>query len=199
MFGTRDAIGRSMDKVILTAVGVALFGCTFFSASDAQAQDAPRGQAQVVVGEAPPAAPAPAPVVERRVPQYEYRTSPDPKMLRNGLWTLGVMYTTSVVVALQSSRGDDDYLYIPVAGPWLDWAHRSDSGNSKYETLYRALLITDGVIQALGAANIALSMIFPETRLVETASSGRQRTTFAFRATPLISRSVLGVHAQGAF
>lgn len=182
-----------------------LAGACGWIAPQAHAQDT---QAHVVVESEAPApapapvvvrqeAPAPAPVVERRSPAYEYETTPDIAYLRNGLWTLSVMYATSVVVAVASDLTADDYLYIPVAGPWLDLTRRDDA-DSDYEPLYKALLITDGVIQGFATAQIAFSFIFPETRLVERAGT-QKRTTFAMRAVPMLSPEHFGVRALGVF
>ncbi len=162
--------------------------------------EAPRAQAQQQP-QTQPVQTAPAPVVvQPRTPRYEYETGPDPKLLRNGLWTLSVTYGASIVVAVVSPRASDDYLFIPVAGPWIDLSRRDDDPqrDTKYEVLNKALLIADGVAQALGAANIALSLIFPETRLVEQAR--RDNTAaFALRAQPIITRHMIGLGAYGHF
>lgn len=132
-----------------------------------------------------------------RVVTHEYVTRPRPKPLRNGLWTLSVMYVASATTAIVSPRSVDDYLFVPVAGPWLDLAHRERDDNGKYETLYKVLLVADGVIQAIGVAQIALALIFPETRLVpldRPADAPR-----ALRATPWLTNNVLGLRADGTF
>lgn len=138
------------------------------------------------------------PALVYREPTREYVTGPRRRPLRNGLWTLSVMYVTSVVVAVVSPRAVDDYLFIPVAGPWLDLGNRDAGGNGRYELLYKVLLITDGVFQALGAIQIALSLIIPETRLV-TVANGQEHVTFAWRAAPLVTQHALGLQAGGRF
>jgi len=79
-------------------------------------------------------------------------TGPNRTMLRSGVVILGLSYVPAFVVAVTNSRSDDDYLFIPVAGPWLDLAHRDcPPGPCNHETLNKALLITDGVFQGIGA------------------------------------------------
>lgn len=160
-------------------------------ASPVSAQSAPAPAPTVVVPQAAVAAPP-------QHPRYEYETGPDVSLLRNGLWTLSVMYGASVVAAVVSPLGADDYLYIPVAGPWLDLSHRDGQGNDGGEILNKALIVADGVIQALGAANIVLSFIFPETRLVEQVQR-QPRQGLAFQARPVVLPSLVGVTAQGTF
>jgi len=132
-----------------------------------------------------------------RRPTYEYRTGPDPTLMRSALWTIGVMYGTSVVVAFVSPRSADNYLFVPIAGPWLDLRHRNAADNGKYETFYKALLMADGVVQAFGAAQLAWSVVFGETRLVEV--SRVEPTAFALHISPLVARDLLGVNTHGTF
>lgn len=147
-----------------------------------------------------PGSHATAQVTTAQTTETEYVTGPDQTLLRNGLWTLGVMYATSVVVAIASPRPSDDYLFIPVAGPWLDLSNRDARGGNDgdYENLYQALLIADGVIQAVGAAQVALSLIFPETRLVERTQQANP-DTYTVRARPLLGRGTIGLSAVGVF
>src|SRR4051812_24019450 len=53
-------------------------------------------------------------------------TTPNAELIASGLFTLAVPYMASVVVATESSRAGDHYLYTPVAGPWLDLSNRDD-------------------------------------------------------------------------
>lgn len=186
----------------VSAAALVGIGTTSF-ASSSFAQSAPPPP---MAATPPPVAAAPPPVVAAppqvvaapQRPRYEYETGPDVSLLRNGLWTLSVMYTTSVVVAVVSPLPADDYLYIPVAGPWLDLSHRDEQDNDGGEILNKALIVADGVIQALGAANIVLSFIFPETRLVEQVKRPT-RQGLAFETRPIVLPSLVGVSAQGTF
>lgn len=136
-----------------------------------------------------------------RVPTHEYRTGPDFSLLRTGLWTLSVAYASSVVVAATSPRDADNYLFVPIAGPWLDLSHRDSADNGKYETFYKTLLIADGLIQGFAAAQIAWSFIVGETRLVSLNGSTQHTGLrgFAMRTTPMFSRDVFGLRTVGEF
>ncbi|MFZ5896142.1 MAG: hypothetical protein ACOY0T_34115 [Myxococcota bacterium] len=100
-------------------------------------------------------------------------TGPNRTMLHSGVWTLGLSYVPALVVAMSSSESYDKKLYIPVAGPWMDYATR-DCRTCTHETLNKALLITDGVFQGIGALQILGSFLFPETRTTAVAGSERK-------------------------
>jgi hypothetical protein len=75
----------------------------------------------------------------------------------SGLIAAGVPYIGSVVVAASSRHAGDQDLWIPVVGPYVDVGNRggcpanSDCGT---ETVNKALLVIDGVIQSIGALEI---------------------------------------------
>lgn len=100
---------------------------------------------------------------------------PNRAMLRSGVLALGIAYVPSAVVALRSSLPADDKLLIPVAGPWLDYGTR-ECPTCKHETMNKVMLVTDGIVQGLGALQIAASFLFLETRTSEsTQAKGSQR------------------------
>ena len=84
---------------------------------------------------------------------------PNAGMLHSGIVTLGVSYVPAFVVAVESDVEADKNLYIPVAGPWIDYAER-DCENCNNETLNKVLLVTDGIFQGIGALEIAGSFLF---------------------------------------
>jgi hypothetical protein len=125
-------------------------------------------------------------------------TGPNRELLRGGLFTFGVPYAASVVVAATSHRSEDKHLYIPVAGPWLDFANRSACGgptqpSCELETAYKVLLAGDGILQGIGALQIVGSFFFPETR---TVTVKRARPFFL---TPARVGSGYGLSAAGSF
>jgi hypothetical protein len=96
----------------------------------------------------------------------------------------------ALVVAITSERTEDNHLYAPIVGPWIDLATRGDcSGDCSHETVNKVLLVTDGVFQGLGALQIAGSLLFPERQITLRSSDG----------TPALALSVLPAHfARGA-
>ncbi len=80
---------------------------------------------------------------------------PNAYLFSSGLITTGLSYTPALIVAINSDREEDDYLYAPFVGPWLDLGARD--GGSKTAT---TLLVVDGVFQTIGALQIIGSFIF---------------------------------------
>jgi hypothetical protein len=106
-------------------------------------------------------------------------TGPNRELLHSGVFALGVPYVASVIVAASSDRSEDKSLYIPVAGPWMDFANRSGCGHEgepscDKETAYKVLLIGSGILQGIGALEIVGSFLFPETRTTSIAKSDRR-------------------------
>ncbi len=108
-----------------------------------------------------------------RVDTIQY-TGPDRGLLRSGAWTLGLGYLPALVVAIESPLPADRYLFVPVAGPWLDMAQR-ECDECEHEGLNQFLLAADGVVQGVGALEILSSFLFLE-RTVETRPARRSST-----------------------
>lgn len=121
-------------------------------------------------------------------------TGPNRSMLHSGVVTLGVSYVPALVVAMSSSESYDKKLYVPVAGPWMDFASRDCKYNCSHETMNKALLVTDGIFQGIGALQIIGSFLFPETHT--TVASGHERRV-AKRRTFQIAPSRMGTAAYG--
>jgi len=148
------------------------------------------------------AAPASA---QRRVDTVEY-VGPDRTLLRSGVWTLGLSYVPALVVAIESPVPADRYLYAPVAGPWLDLAHRECS-TCRHETLNKVLLVTDGIIQGIGSLEIIGSLLFIERTTVSSGDDSRsvasakdRRTSdFQLKFSPRKMGGGYGLAAVGTF
>ena len=126
-------------------------------------------------------------------------TGPNRTMLRSGLWTLGLSYVPAVVVAMSSSQAADKKLYIPVAGPWIDYATR-DCRDCKNESLNKALLITDGVFQGIGALQILGSFLFLETTTSVAGRDPKLAKAQAFQVAPSrLGTNAYGLAAVGSF
>jgi hypothetical protein len=80
---------------------------------------------------------------------------PNAFLFSSGLLTTGLSYTPALVVAVNSDRSEDKYLYAPFVGPWLDLASRDDDSK-----LNRTLLVVDGVFQTIGAVQLIASLMF---------------------------------------
>jgi len=106
---------------------------------------------------------------QHRVDTIEY-TGPDRTLLRGGAWTLGLSYAPALVVGAASSLPADRYLLAPVAGPWIDFAKR-DCPTCAHETTNKVLLVTDGIIQGIGALEIVGSFLFIEHSSVTRTAS----------------------------
>jgi hypothetical protein len=83
---------------------------------------------------------------------------PNAFLFNSGLITTGLSYTPALVVAVNSDRSEDKYLYAPFVGPWLDLAARDGEGDK----VDRTLLVVDGVFQTIGAIQIIASFMFME-------------------------------------
>jgi hypothetical protein len=136
---------------------------------------------------------------QTRVRETVVSAGPNSAMLGSGLFTFGVPYIASVVVASTSDHPGDNNLYIPVVGPWLDFANRGDCGgiaqqSCDHETANKVLLAVDGVFQGIGALEIVGAFLSPETRTVTVASKP------SFRVGPSsVGRAGYGVAAVGTF
>ena len=105
-------------------------------------------------------------------------TGPNSAMLSSGVFVFGVPYIASIVVAANSDRSEDKHLYVPVVGPWLDFANRSPCGgfaqhSCDNETVNKVLLVADGIFQGIGALEIVGAFMSPETRTVRVATEPR--------------------------
>jgi hypothetical protein len=109
---------------------------------------------------------------QTRVDTIEY-TGPDRGLLRSGAWTLGLGYVPALVVALESPLPADRYLYVPVAGPWIDFARR-DCDECRHEGLNQFLIAADGVVQGVGALEILGSFLFLERSVSTRPASARK-------------------------
>lgn len=153
--------------------------------SDAAAQGEYEGPARS------PSAEPPAEVVG-----YVKRT-PNVDMIAGGLFVFGLGYGGAVIGAARSEVRADDRLYAPFVGPWMDLANRPGCGPGpsrpacELEGTYQALLVTSGVLQAVGGLAVLGGLAFPKTEIVTTRPG--------VRVVPTAGRSGVGVTAVGTF
>jgi hypothetical protein len=108
--------------------------------------------------------PASAPVVE----QVSYKP-PNRWIILGGAIAFVGSYVPSIIVAAANNNPHDNKLYIPIVGPWLDLSERPPCGGVGQLSCvtangYAALLIVDGVFQAVGAGAIVVGLLVPERR-----------------------------------
>lgn len=124
----------------------------------------------------------------------ESKTWPNVPLLATGLVLLGGSYGASVIVGAASDRKEDDKLFIPVVGPWLDLHQRDCNANPcSNEGLNKALLIGDGVLQGVGALGVILSLVIPQTTTRNWYLIGNK----SMAISPQLSN--LGLSAAGQF
>ena len=102
-------------------------------------------------------------------------SGPNPYLFTSGLTTLGLSYTPALVTAVISPRDADRFLYAPVVGPWLDLAARDCSG-CDHEKVNKALLVVDGVFQAIGTLQVLGSLMFIDSGTAQAPSDSLQAT-----------------------
>jgi hypothetical protein len=137
---------------------------------------------------------------QARVDTVEY-TGPDRGLLHSGIWTLGLSYVPALVVGIESTLPEDRYLFAPVAGPWIDFAKR-DCPTCNHERLNKVLLVTDGIVQGVGALEIVGSFLFVEHATVSrTASddSDKPKSNFQLHVVPTRVAGAYGLAAIGKF
>lgn len=193
--------------VILSQVSIAFVGFTS-SMRGAHAQEPgtnmtvpPPAQAPVLSTQDsfhnPAQAPTPdygrEPVID---PSTTRKTFPNRPLLVTGTLLLGGTYGASAIVAATSDRTEDEKLYYPVVGPWMDLHERDcglDSCNDK--TSHQVLLIGSGVLQGVGALTMLLSLVIPEKTTRSWYLIGNEKLTFAPRLNPAMA----GLSAVGRF
>jgi hypothetical protein len=98
---------------------------------------------------------------------------PNRPLLIAGSAVIAASYIPPVVVAATSDRRGDEYLYIPVAGPWIDLAERGGCGPNpcSEEAVYKALLVTAGTAHLIGTGLVISSLLIPEERTRRVTST----------------------------
>jgi|SRR6478609_4291635 len=167
------------------------------SAAGAQSSPAATDSVSTTAGSSEPENPMSVPrlLVEdpkREVPQHR---RPHRVLLATGAVVLIGSYATSAIVAAKSDRSADEKLFLPVVGPWLDLKHRACGATScDHDTANKALLVTDGALQGLGALGVLLSVIIPEPKERPWYAVGSER----LYVVPQLGR-LSGLSASGTF
>jgi hypothetical protein len=127
-------------------------------------------------------------------------TGPKPSLLRTGALTLGLGYVPAAVVGVTSTLPEDRLLLAPVAGPWLDLGER-ECDDCSNEKLNQLLLVTDGVVQGIGALEIVGAFLLWETReqRAQRMQARSQKSAFRVRFMPERIAGGYGLRATGEF
>ncbi len=125
---------------------------------------------------------------------------PNGPLLRTGAGVFLLSYAPSVVVGAMSDREADKKLFIPVAGPWMDLAHRGCSAEHPCgagEDVATAMLITSGVVQGAGILMGLGSLVIPESTTIKQKSA--EATKPEVRVAPISFRAGAGIGVFGRF
>jgi len=95
-------------------------------------------------------------------------------------------------VIYEATQDRNRNLYVPVAGPWLDFARGSDGQGA------RTLLAIDGALQGIGAFGLLLGFMVPEERTRNWYLIGGRNRALHIAPTR-VARSGYGLLAQGTF
>jgi hypothetical protein len=124
------------------------------------------------------------------------------RAITGGIFTFGVSYGFAIGVASTSGHQGDSHLYVPIVGPWLDLGDRGhcpQAASCGNETAYGVLIVTDGVLQAIGALFVVGSFVFPTTRNVTTMTATATMAP-TVQITPVeYAHGGLGLAAIGRF
>lgn len=124
---------------------------------------------------------------------------PSSGMLAAGFLAFGFAYVPALAVGATSNLDADRELMVPFAGPWLALGGRPACGGTssrdcETEDANKVLIVTSGVVQALGGLTMIAAFLNPEER-TRTKISNRA----SFRVSPMTGRSELGLAATGSF
>jgi hypothetical protein len=162
-------------KRSLAVLLLALFAALFVTTS-ARAQDLPPLPADAPVA---PVAPAPVAAPTDARPPIVYGPVPPPKPRwreevrefspHRPLFIVGAVgffgaYMNGVMIGAMSDRDADHWLFIPVVGSWIDLFNRQCSKDpcADIEPGRKALLVFNGISQAIGLGAIVTSLFVPE-------------------------------------
>jgi hypothetical protein len=150
---------------------------------------------------------APAPVVVAQptgsdtVRTHTESTGPDGRTIGGGIVTFGISYGIAIGVAAGSDHEGDHHLFAPIVGPWLDLGDRGTcplSRSCAAETANRALIVVDGIFQAIGVLTVVSGFVFQKTSDVTTTTTAATQSTV--KITPVqYAHGGMGLAAVGTF
>ena len=119
----------------------------------------------------------------------------------SGIVVFGISYGSAVIVASTSTHRGDSHLFVPIVGPWLDFADRGTCGpltneRCDNETTYKVLLAVDGVFQAIGVLSVVGGLLAPEGTTVVAKAPEKPKIQIA---PAQYGKSGVGLAAVGTF
>jgi hypothetical protein len=126
-------------------------------------------------------------------------TGPSWMMVGSGIGIFALSYVPVVAVGATSGLPADQNLYVPIVGPWIDFADRPGcpAGTScNVENTDRVLLVTDGILQGVGVITVIGGFLSTahETKTVRTVALSP-----TLQLTPARVGKGYGVMAAGSF
>jgi hypothetical protein len=186
--------------------GAALAVGMLLNAGVSRAQDGQAGASATPPAVSPnEAAPAPGEAVAAR-PAPRVEREPRKGLLIGGGITWGVAYTFSLIGAGKKDDPASNWLFVPVAGPFLYLGnHRcvGPDGQPCVDDWATPMVFTMfGVAQSLGAVLVASGFLFPSEHVVggsgASAAKNDRRPVPSWIVTPaVVGQSGLGVAAAG--
>lgn len=128
-------------------------------------------------------------------------TGPSLLMVGSGIGIFGLSYVPVVVVAATSGLSADQNLYVPIVGPWIDFAQRPGcpaAGSCNVENTDRVLLVADGIFQGIGAVTIVGGFLSTAHETKTVRSAARRMPTLRL-APARLGAGGYGVSASGTF
>jgi hypothetical protein len=139
--------------------------------------------------------PVVVPVVTQAQPRTESRERSNLEPVL-GLSLLGGGYVTSVLWSYETD-GDQDSLYVPVLGPWLELFSLPDCGDRDAHCAHgnstRGVLIVSGVAQLVGAGLLVHSLADRDR------DRSRDRAEPRILIAPALTSTAAGVAMRGRF
>jgi hypothetical protein len=141
-----------------------------------------------------------APLAPAIVPQPTVPTAgPRTWLIDGGAAVFAASYVPVIVVGASSAQNADRSLFVPLAGPWIDLGQRPSCAPAivcTSETSARALLIVDGLFQALGVVSFVGGLLTSEPETMQRVADPRS----TLRITPAqIGAGGYGMVALGTF
>lgn len=108
-------------------------------------------------------------------------------------------YVPTAAIGATSSRDEDKYLFIPVAGPWIELGNRDCNARPcENDTTAKVLIIGSGILQGIGAIGTLSSFFIPETKRSTTTAKAPEKPSFAVAPTH-VGYAGYGLGAVGTF